>query len=205
MADERTPIWLYVSGGVFVVLIAVVFASSLTRPRMPSFMPGELTARPAGTGFATDTVTLDARDETRWVFFDFDRGITVDPDVDPSWDLAVRRFHLIVNGGEGFAGAGGAVSIPVGWTEVTEAPASGYATTRGRLGAEPSNPALERWYRYSFFAHTLEPRSEVYVLRTAEGGYAKLRLLSYYCPEATPGCVTFEYAHRGDGSRSLVP
>lgn len=193
-----------VSAGVFLVLIGIVFASSFTRPRMPSFAPSELTARPAGGGLATDTVTLDAREGGRWVFFDFDRGVTVDSGDDPSWDLAVRRFHLIVNGGGAFEGSGGAVSIPAAWEEVTEAPVSGYATTRGGLDGEPSNPALERWYRYSFFAHTLEPRPEVYVLRTAEGGYAKLRVLSYYCPEATPGCLTFEYAHRGDGSRSLA-
>lgn len=193
------------SAGVFLVLIAVVFVSSLTRPRMPSFAPSELTARPAGTGLVTDTVTLDARDETRWVFFDFDRGITVEDGADPTWDLAVRRFHLIVNGGESFAGRGGAVADPRVWEEITEAPASGYATTRGRLGAQPTHPALERWYRYSFFAHTLEPRPEVYVLRTAEGGHAKLRVISYYCPGATPGCLTFEYAYRGGGGRSLVP
>lgn len=205
MTGAGRPVWLIVAAGVFLALIAFVFASSFTRPRMPSFAPSELTGRPAGEGLVTDTVTLDARDETRWVFFDFDRGVTVDDATDPSWDLAVRRFHLIVNAGESFEGRGGAVADPRAWEDVTEAPASGYAATRGRLGAEPSNPALERWYRYSFLAHTLEPRSEVYVLRTAEGGYAKLRVLSYYCPEAVPGCLTFEYAHRGGGGRSLVP
>ena len=204
MPDARRPVWLMVAAGAFLVLLAVVFASSLVRPRISSFAPGTLTARPPGGGLATDTVTLDAREESRWVFFDFERGITVDG-LDPSWDLAARRFHLIVNGGEAFGGAGGAVSSPLAWEEITEAPPSGYATTRGRLDGEPTNPALARWYRYSFFAHTLEPRPEVYVVRTAEGGYAKLRLLSYYCPGATAGCLTFEYAHRGDGSRSLAP
>lgn len=204
MAHPPTPVWLYVAAALFLVAIATVFASSFARPRVPTFAPGPLVARPPGGGLVVDTVTLDARAEDRWVLFDLDRGVTVD-EPDAGWDVGVRRFHVIVNGGERLAGAGGALSIPGAWSAVTEAPASGYVATRGGLDDDATNPALARWYRYSFFAHTLEPRREVYVVRTAEGGYAKLRILSYYCPGATPGCLTLEYALQGDGSRSLAP
>ena len=79
--------------------------------------------------------------------------------------------------------------------------------TSGRLedSAPAATPALERWYEYSFFAHTLEPKKETYVLRTAAGRYAKLKILSYYCPAATPGCVTIAYGYQADGSRRLIP
>jgi hypothetical protein len=194
-----------VAAGVFVILIALVLVSSLVRPHMPSYAPSELTDRSAGAGLVVDTVTLDARDADRWVFFDFERGNAVDGPGGTTWDIAVQRYHLIVNGGEAFEGVGGALSLPTAWRDVREAPASGYVETRGGPRDAPSNPALEHWYRYSFFAHTLAPRPEVYALRTADGRYAKLRILSYYCPGATPGCMTFEYAYQGDGSRSFLP
>ena len=38
---------------------------------------------------------------------------------------------------------------------------------------------------------------------TADGRYAKLQLLSYYCPGARPGCLTFRYVYQGAGGRSL--
>ena len=65
------------------------------------------------------------------------------------------------------------------------------------------NPALERWYDYGFTSHLLTPKPGVYAVRTAEGDYAALRFLSYYCPGARAGCVTFEYVYQGDGSRLL--
>jgi len=99
---------------------------------------------------------------------------------------------------------GGAIAIGAPWEAVTEAPASGYATTDGALEHGAATPGLERWYRYGFFSHLLEPKDETYVIRTAEGRYAKLRILSYYCPQATPGCVTLVYGFQGDGSRRLT-
>ena len=147
---------------------------------------------------------MDARDGARWALFDFDVGSVVEDDA-LSWDLAFNRFHIVTNGGPLYPGAGGALAIEAPWETVTEAPDGGYSVTDGRLVDGAVTPALERWYAYSFFAHTLDPKDEVYVVRSAEGRYAKLRILSYYCPEATPGCVTFEYVFQGDGSRRLTP
>lgn len=204
MGDGSRPRWLLALGAVFLVGMAILFASSLRRPSLVSFEPVPPVPRAAPAGLVTDTVTLDARDGARWVLFDFERGTTL-PASDPAWDVGVRRFHLVVNGGERFTGSAGAVALPAAWADVSEAPEAGYATTAGELDGEPTNPALERWYRYSFFAHTLDPKPRTYVVRTAEGRYAKLRILSYYCPEATPGCLTIEYAFQGDGSRRLAP
>jgi HmuY protein len=49
----------------------------------------------------------------------------------------------------------------------------------------------------------LEPDPVTFVLRTADGRYAKLRVLSYYCPGPEPGCLTIEYSFQGNGSRRL--
>jgi hypothetical protein len=46
------------------------------------------------------------------------------------------------------------------------------------------------------------PKREVYVVRTADGHHAKLKLLSYYCGEAV-GCYTFKYVYNGRDNASF--
>jgi hypothetical protein len=46
------------------------------------------------------------------------------------------------------------------------------------------------------------PKREVYVVRTADGHHAKLKLLSYYCGEAV-GCYTFKYVYNGTDNPSF--
>jgi hypothetical protein len=177
--------------------------SSFQRPEILSFEPTTGPPVAANGGFVHDTMTLDARNGDEWTFYSFERGTVVDGTVDPEWDIAIQRFHLVTNGGPGYPGDGGALAVPAEFDAVREAPADGYSVTEGRLADAPVNPALERWYTYSFFAHTLEPKPETYVIRTAEGRFAKLRVISYYCPEAVPGCFTFRYSYQGAGGREL--
>lgn len=197
------PVVLYAAGAAFLFVIVVVVAGSFVRPNPLTFIPTPIAAQPPVDGFVVDTVTIDARDGSRWVHFDFDKRSAVDGPL-AGWDLALNRYHVVVNGGTGYPGAGGAIAIGAPWEAVTEAPASGYATTDGALEDGAATPGLERWYRYGFFSHLLEPKDETYVIRTAEGRYAKLRILSYYCPQATPGCMTLVYGFQGDGSRRLT-
>ena len=199
----RRPLGLYLGGGAFLLVIVVVVAGSFVRPDPLTFVPTPIAPLPPVERFVVDTVTVDARDGSRWVYFDFDKRSAIDGPL-AGWDLALNRYHVVVNGGAGYPGAGGAIATSAPWEDVTEAPAAGYATTEGALEDTPATPGLERWYRYGFFSHLLEPKDETYVIRTAEGRYAKLRILSYYCPQATPGCVTLLYGHQGDGSRRLT-
>lgn len=204
MSDRTTPIWLYVAAAAFVGVIVLVFVASATRTEPPSFIPSPIEPRAVGEAFIVDTVTVDARDGSTWARFDFDVGSVVDESA-VGWDLALNRFHVVVNGGRGYTGVGGAIAVAAPFDSVTEAPRDGYTTTEKALDDGAATPALERWYQYSFFAHTLDPKDETYIIRTAEGRYAKARILGYYCPQATPGCLTFEYAYQGDGSRRLTP
>lgn len=205
MRDRTRPLWLFAFASVFLSVILYLFVSSFVRSPVLSYEPSVAARGPADGVFVTDTVTLDARDGSAWVYFDFERGSVVDGRIDPDWDLAIQRFHIVTNGGMGYPGGAGALTLPGAWETVVEAPESGYATMRGRLTDGAANPALERWYTYRFFAHTLEAKPEIYVIRTADGRFAKIEVISYYCPGATPGCFTFRYAYQGDGSRRLVP
>jgi len=192
---------LFALGGAFLLVMVSIVIGALSRPDTPAF---EITTpRPMVFG---DTlagpiqVTLDATSEHDWRFFRFSRGSVVEHPGPLDWDLAVRRFHVVTNGGPGFAGQGGLQDLgAVPFDSVREVPESGYAST----APDTTNPAVGKWYGYSWTSHLLRPKGNVYALRTAEGKYAVLEIVSYYCPGARAGCVTIRYAYQGDGSRRM--
>lgn len=199
------PGWLIAISGIFLVGLLAIVASSFLRPSPEAYPPTLSTPDEVGERTVRGRYTVDARDPDRWVFFDFSRRAAVTDPGPREWDLGLRRFHLIVNGGEGYAGVAGARVVPAGGTEPLELPRSDYVGTRGRLEREATHPVLDEWYDYGFFTHLLTPRPVTYALRTADGRYAAIRIVAYYCPGAVPGCVTFDYAYRGDGGHVLPP
>jgi hypothetical protein len=158
--------------------------------------------------------TLDARDPERWTYFDFSRGsvVEVPHQFVVDWDLAFQRHKILANGGatnpKGKAAILNLGEVP--FEAVREAPADGYVEdTIAMITADSivtENLAIKSWYQYNWLTHLLRPKPYVYAIRTADGKYAKLRLLSYYCAGGqASGCFTFEYVYQGDGSRSFVP
>lgn len=201
--SARTPPWLLIAGLGFLTAIGLVVAASVSQPEAPVFRLSDLAAREVPTGFsARDTVTIDARDGDRWTRFDFARGVTAGHG--ERWDLAVKRYRLVVNGGEGFVGSAGVRRMDGTFEEVVEAPTDGYEASRVTGGGDTVNAALDGWYAYSLFSHLLEPEPATFVVRTHDGKYAKFAILGYYCPGPEPGCLTIEYAYQGDGTRRLA-
>jgi hypothetical protein len=154
--------------------------------------------------------TLDARDPESWTYFDFSRGsvVEVPHQFVVDWDLAFQRHKVLANGGA--TNPKGKAAIlnlgEVSWDDVTEATAAGYVDdTIATISADSivtENLAIKSWYDYNWLTHLLRPKPYVYVIRTADGKYAKLRLVSYYCEGGqASGCFTFEYMYQGDGSR----
>lgn len=199
----RTPAWLWIAGLAFVGAIGLVVAASVSRPEAPVFALSRLDAREGPTGFVgPDTVTIDARDGDRWTRFNLARGTVAGPG--GRWDLAVKRYRLVVNGGDGFVGVAGVRRIDAAFDDVIEAPRGGYEPSRVTGGGDTVNTALDGWYAYSLFSHLLEPETATFVVRTHDGKYAKFAVLGYYCPGPEPGCLTIEYAYQGDGTRRLA-
>ncbi|HUP01064.1 MAG TPA: HmuY family protein [Gemmatimonadota bacterium] len=186
------------------MLGAVAFvASSLRRPEPPVFAPSAVDPRPAGDALVGPALyTIDASHERAWRHFDFSSGSRVDGPGPLEWDLAFRRNRIIVNGGVGFAGQAGAADLgAVDFETLSVAPEEGYRPTEA--GRDSVHSALDGWYDYGFTTHVLMPKPTVYAIRTADGRYAKLEIVSYYCPGARAGCTTFRYVYQGDGSRSF--
>jgi hypothetical protein len=188
--------------GVLAMLTLVVMA--LKRAAPPSFVPTTREARvnPAGL-IGPELFTVDATSPDLWRFFSFARGTLVDETDPHAWDVAFRRFRVIVNGGDGFQGAGGVIDLgEVPFDSVGTVPENGYVVNRVR--SDTVNKVLQGWYTYSYLSHLLSPEPRVYALRAADGRYVKLQFLGYYCPGARPGCVTFRYVFQADGGRTMI-
>lgn len=195
-------------GGVIVGMILTLVVGVVFRPALPMYAPTP--PRPVEVGPALvgpGTYTVDARDASRWVAFDFSRRsvVPVEARTGLDWDLAFQRFRIITNGGATNPSAQAAVADlgRVPFDSVLVAPEAGYAVDALSSGTEVRNPVLERWYEYSWLSHRLKPNGHVYAIRTADGRYAKLEVLSYYCESSQPGCLTFRYVYAGDGGRTF--
>ena len=170
---------------VFVVIMAALLVPTVIHTETPTYRPRVVgIAIPLNPGLAFDTVTVDAGAEHRWRFFDFERGLLADPPDTAGWDIAFQRFRIIPSGQIANLGL-------VRFDSVRIAPDAGYVRTT--FGRDTVNAATARWYTYSYFSHLLSPKDDVWVVRTREGRYVKMQVISYYCPGPTPGCVTFRY------------
>lgn len=113
-----------------------------------------------------------------------------------AWDIGFRGTSLIANGGSSSPGDGGIQVIEGIFEEITVAPTGGY------------EPSTSDWYTYDMTNHVMNPTpGRVVMVRTADGRYAKIRILSYYqdAPEnptlQDPArYYTFEYIFQSDGS-----
>jgi len=197
----------FVVFGVTLALVAAAVAMivfSLQRPEVQEYLPTSANPSPVGDSLVGPvTYTVDASASSEWVFFDFSRGSVI-PDPGPlEWDLAFQRFYIVSNGGEAFDGRGGLLDLgAVPFDSVEAVPTGGYVFSEA--DRDTTNAATAEWYDYSFTSHLLTPSGHTYAVRTADGRYAKLEVVGYYCPGARPGCLTFRYAYQGDGSARVV-
>ncbi len=189
----RPPIMVMVLAGAFLLLVAALLMGSLRNVELPPYTP-----TPAAPAVVGDSLvgpaeyTIDATNNAEWQRFDFDVNSVVT--TGQGWDVGFHRNHVIAGPGAAIADLG-----PVAFDSVVEAPAEGY---RGNgPGKWDSNPAVGKWYDYSLISHLLTSRAHIYAVRTADGHYAKLEILNYYCMGVGTACITFRYTYQGDGTR----
>jgi hypothetical protein len=191
-----TPVRAVLVGAVLGLAIVLV-ALTLQTPAVPTYAPTPPETREAGPGLVGPVLyTVDATAPDAWRYFSFRLGSIVEAPSPRGWDLAFRRYSIIAGDGVGIRDLGEARL-----EDVRTVPTTGYVGNEGR--GEPRNLAIASWYRYGFFSHVLSPKPHVWALRTADGRYAKLEMVGYYCPGARPGCPTFRYVYRGDGSTAV--
>ena len=154
--------------------------------------------------------TVDARSRDVWMYFDFARGavVAVQEPRTQAWDLTFQRYVIKTNGGHTNPTRQGAL-LSLGerdFAAVTKVPEQAEFVSDVHPKNRPSayNPIIDKWFNYSYLANVLAPKPVVYIVRTHDGKYAKMRLLSYYCANRSAGCLTFEYVYQGDGSTNLA-
>ncbi|ELR69092.1 hypothetical protein C900_05481 [Fulvivirga imtechensis AK7] len=136
------------------------------------------------------------------------------------WDIGFRSTAIIVNGGDSGPGQGEAQITTGIFEELTEAPETGYKKDEeGSYAIQ----GTDGWYNYT--GHTGTPVNAIIpipgktiVIKTAEGKYAKIEILSYYygSPNTTTAefadmatrspsrYYTFRFIYQHNGSRNLV-
>lgn len=163
--------------------------------------------------------SIDAGDEEAWVYLDLNNALQVtptNPANDSSWDIAIKRTDIRMNGGSSGSMDVGLHDLLRGdWSAITAVPADAEfhldsadalafvsfpepeETGRAACGSINSDNG---WYYYSGFcddgngAHSITPRDVVYVLRGRDGLYWKLRMLSYYDNAGTTAHPSLEFA-----------
>jgi len=148
----------------------------------------------------------------KFTLFSFASGKTVAnaDSASAKWDLGFRGTTLIVNGGTSGPGQGAALIQDGIFDELKTAPTTGYAQDARPNFAIPTGSG-KGWYNYNPQANLITPiAGKVIFLKTADGKFAKLEILSYYrgapaqpTPTSEARYFTFRYVYQPDGSTKL--
>lgn len=128
------------------------------------------------------------------------------------WDLAFASTRIRTSSGTSGPGMGGAIVLTsTDFDTLSEAPASGYAYDTTATQTAIRTGSDNGWYHYDFGTNIVTPiPGRVLVIRTADGKYAKIQIISYYkgAPQAPMQTdlsryYTFKYVYQPNGSRRL--
>ncbi len=102
-----------------------------------------------------------------------------DPATSTAWDLASDFVTIYTNGGTSGPGQGAAVLYEsTVFDSVDMAPQGGYLADDSLAIPDPEWAIGDSWYTYDFMTHSLSLNAgNTYVLRTANGKYAKLEFV----------------------------
>ena len=159
---------------------------------------GFVQGRPVGTG--------------HYAFFSLQSGLEVEG-ADSSttkWDIGIQGTNMIINGGTSGPGSGGAQVIEGIFEEVAEVPQSGWLVDNDEGTAIPAGSG-SGWYNYNPVSMVVSPiPGRVLLVRTADGRFAKIKIISYYRGSPEPPTAesearyyTFDYVFQPDGSHSF--
>jgi hypothetical protein len=113
-----------------------------------------------------------------------------------AWDIGFKGTSVILNGGKGRKGKGGVYMV----TGDYKAHAGPVDETLFAVDQSDDDPAIKSgsgngWYLYNFNTHEIVPdTSKFLVIRTSNGQFARLKMLSYYHTiKGTPRYYSFSY------------
>jgi len=129
------------------------------------------------------------------------------------WDIAFNSTTIIINGGAVRTGEGGAYIFTGFFDELTEIPeGQEFATDNSETDLAIPTGSGTGWYNYNRSTNVVSPiPGRVLVIRTAEGNYAKVEILSYYksAPAEPNGFTdesryyTFKFIYQPNGTKKF--
>lgn len=145
---------------------------------------------------ASTVADLNSTSSKNFTLFSFaDGAVVANADsATAKWDIGFRGTTIILNSGVSGPGNAAGQTISGIFEEIKEAPVDGYAvdgTTKAIIGSNG-------WYTYTADAPTgpknaiLTIAGKILVLKTADGKYVKVEILSYY--KGNPNTTTAEFA-----------
>ncbi len=145
-------------------------------------------------------IKVDATSRDAWTLVDFSTQKThqvedlennMEKLVNLDWDLGFQRTKVITNGGETHK-TGGVGVMDLGPIKIDgiKKVAPGPFVEDTRKWGSLRNEAISSWYNYRTRTHNIESKKSVYMVRTAEQGHMKMRILNYYCNHNESECAT---------------
>lgn len=130
--------------------------------------------------------------------FDFSSGTITTSDTD--WDIAFRGTTILVNGGEptginqepSRTGNAAAYLDSSSFANVTAVTVANFKQDNATIGTAIATGGGQGWYNYDPATNTITPIGNTIVVRTTEGHFAKVQILSFY--KNAPATITSEIA-----------
>ena len=157
-----------------------------------------------------------------WIYFSLKEGrelasVTEENHMENlDWDIAFNRYNIRTNGGLSGKGQGGALDTESKDMESVKAvPEKEFIldekamitesfTGSGVTECESTlNPCLAEAIKFQGPPPSYTPNNHIYIIKTADGKYAKIKVLGFHNNEGKSGFISFEYVYQPNGSRNF--
>ncbi len=196
-------------------ILAAIGLTSCDKKDTPKPIENNTTTLTVNTVKNLPANPTDGTGTGHYTFFSF-KNNTIIPFSDSTtinWDIAFNATTLIINGGTSGSGIGAAQVYTGIFSDLLEAPTEEYKQDNNKSlppNAIPTGSG-NGWYNYNSTTHVISAiPGRVLVIKTAQGKYAKVEIISYYKDLPTnPSSAdiaryyTFRYAYQDNGSKQL--
>ena len=143
-------------------------------------------------------LVIKAKSKETWILVSFSSGKTFTVnDLDEQkeelslldWDLGFQRTKIVTNGGiTNPKGNVGVINLGlVDFDSIRRVPESEFIQDSRSFGRR-TNKAISNWYNYRTRTHNIESKKNVYVVKTSNDDFFKMRILNYYCSNDAEDC-----------------
>lgn len=170
----------------------------------------------------------DVQDYGKWYYFSFEKDKFVgEGDADPAkgddenwskrtdWDIAFHTNNVRTNSGTSGVGKGGIMEVKTeDFNAVTEVPSNNFEIDKivkgsvilsiSKMPPPTANASISvapnEWVQHVHGKGWILEKKNVFIVRTADGKYAKIQFVNFLNDESKSKFITMKYAYQKDGS-----